>query len=112
MDLKALGVELCIKYILPTVKNIIKSAISKIGKSLYEKLNDRFKSALESFGEAVEKMVKENKADKLKKRITCCRLGFVFFEKVYRVLEELLPEYSAAIQDAENRLEKLNGGHE
>lgn len=110
MNLKALGVELCIKYVVPAVKKIIKSAISRIGKNLYERLYDRFKSALESFGEALEKMFQTTEPEKLKKRIECCRLGLSFFEKIYRVLEDVLPEYSAAVAEANEKLSRIEGG--
>lgn len=112
MDLKVLGVQLCVKYVVPAIKKIIKSAISKLGKNLYEKLYDRFKSALESFGEALEKMFQTTDPEKLKKRVDCCRLGLSFFEKIHQVLEEVLPEYSAAVAEASEKLSRIEGGLE
>lgn len=109
MDFKSIGVQLCVKYIVPAVKKIVKSAISRLGKSLYEKLYDRFKSALESFGEAVEKMFKTTEPEKLKKRLECCILGLKFFEKIHQVLEEVLPEYSAAIAEAKEKYNRITG---
>ncbi len=110
MNLKNFGLELCKKYVFPIITTIVKSAISKIGKSLYEKLYDKFQKALESFGEAVEKMFNTDNPEKLKKRIECCSLGLGFFEKIHQVLEEIIPEYSAAIAEAKERLEKITSG--
>ena len=103
MNLQTLGIELCIKYVVPAVKKIIKSAISKLGKNLYEKLYDRFKSALESLGEAIQKMLDTDDPEKLQKRLDCCELGLKFFEKIYQVLDEVLPEYKKAIEQAKNK---------
>jgi len=112
MDFKSIGIALCVKYVVPAVKKIIKSAISRLGKNLYEKLYDRFKSALESFGEALNKMFQTTDPEKLKKRIECCRLGLGFFEKIHQVLEEVLPDYSAAVAEASEKLSRLNEGVE
>lgn len=109
MDLKGLGVELCVKYVLPFVQKILSSAISKISKRLYERLYTRFKTAVDSFENALKKLGEANDQKSLKKRLACCKLGLSFFEQIYKILDELLPEYSAAIEDAE---EKLNRGEE
>ena len=110
IDLKTLGIELCIKYVVPAVQKIIKSAISKLGKNLYEKLYDRFKSALESFGGAVEKLFNTTDLKKFKKSLDCCELGLKFFEKIHKVLDELLPEYTAAIEEAKNKYAQISEG--
>lgn len=103
MNFKQLAVTLCVKYVLPKLKQIAKSAISSLGKSLYEKLYNRFKSALDSFEKALNKMFETDDPKKLEKRLTCCSLGIWFFEKIYDVLDEVLPEYQAAIRKAKEK---------
>ena len=109
MDLKGIGAKLCVRYVVPYVTKIIKSAISTLSKCLYEKLYNRFKNALESFENALNKAVETTDPKKLKKRILCCRLGLGFFEKINQVLNEVIPNYAAAITQAEEKYSELTG---
>lgn len=109
MDFKKIAVELLVKYVAPIVTKIIKSKIATIGKSLYEKLYNRIVDALKSFEGALEKMFQTKDPKKLQKRIVCCRLGLKFFEKIYSVLDSLIPEYAATITQAEEIYEKITG---
>jgi len=108
MDLK-IAVNLLLKYVAPIVTKIIKSKISIIGKSLYEKLYNRIVDALKSFESALEKMFDTEKPEKLKKRIVCCSLGLKFFEKIHQTLDEVIPDYSAAIEEAKEKYKNLTG---
>lgn len=109
MSLKEIGAKLCIRYVVPCVTKIIKSAISTLSKCIYEKLYNRFKNALESFENALEKIIETTDPKKLKKRILCCRLGLSFFEKINQVLNEVIPNYAAAITQAEEKYSELTG---
>lgn len=109
MDLKLIGTELFIKYVLPCVKTIAKSLISTIGKSIYEKLYTKFVKALKSFEDALKKCFSTSDAKKLEKRLRCCKLGFVYFERIKLTLEKALNDYAAAIQEAETRYNELTG---
>lgn len=109
MSLKGIGAKLCIRYVVPCVTKIIKSAISTLSKCIYEKLYNRFKNALESFENALEKIIETTDPKKLKKRILCCRLGLSFFEKINQVLNEVIPNYAAAITQAEEKYSELTG---
>ena len=81
MEIKV-AIALITKYLAPIVTKIIKSKISTIGKSLYEKL---------------------------KKRIVCCDLGLNFFTKIHSLLDEVLPEYTAAVEEAKIKYSELTG---
>ena len=107
MNFKQLAVTLCVKYVLPKLKDIAKSAISALGKSLYERFYNRFKSALDSFEKALNKLFETEEPKKLEKRLRCCSLGIWFFEKIYDVLDEVLPEYQAAIRKAKEKYYEL-----
>lgn len=103
MGLKGLGLKVCQDFILPKIKKITKSLIANIAKSLYERLYIRFTKALESFEEALDKLLKTNDIDKLRKRLKCCKLGLEFFEKIGDALNNVLADYNAAILEAEER---------
>ncbi len=110
MSVKGIAIKICVAYVLPCLVKIGKSLISRIGKTMYEKLYDRFTKALASLEEALNKIFEvENDPKKLKKRIVCCKLGFKFFEKIKDVLDDVLCDYSAAIGEAENKYETLTG---
>lgn len=109
MSLKGLGLKVCQEYILPGIKKIAKSFISNIGKSLYERLYTRFAKALNSFEEALDKLLETDDLEKLKKRLKCCKLGLVFFEKMDVALNNVLADYNAAILEAEEKLLELGG---
>lgn len=108
MEIK-IAISLLVKYLAPIVTKIIKSKISAIGKTLYEKLYNRIVDALQSFEKALTKCLKTDDVKKLKKNIVCCSLGLKFFTKIYEVLEGVLPEYEAAIEEAKNRYNNLTG---
>ena len=109
MNLKGLALKVCINYVLPYLAKIGKSFISNVGKSMYERLYKRFTHALERLEEAINKIFETEEPKKLKKRITCCKLGLKFFEKIKDVLDDVLCDYSAAIEDAENKYENITG---
>jgi hexokinase len=108
MNFKNLGANLCIKFLLPKLGAILKSLISKLAKNVYEKLYNRFKSALESFEKALNKLFETDDVQKLEKRLTCCSLGIWFFEKIYDILDEILPEYQAAIRKAKDKYYEMS----
>lgn len=109
MNLKGLALKVCVNYVFPYLAKIGKSLISNAGKSMYERLYKRFTHALESLEEAINKIFETEKPKKLKKRITCCKLGLKFFEKIKDVLDDVLCDYSAAIGEAENKYENITG---
>lgn len=109
MSLEGLALLACQKYVLPKVKEIAKSFIANLGKSLYERLYTRFTKALQSFEAAIDKMVATKDIDKLKKRLKCCKLGLAFFEKMDEALNNVLADYNAAIADAEEKYLQMGG---
>lgn len=109
MNLKGLALKVCTSYVLPYLVKIGKSLISNIGKSMYERLYKSFLHALDSLEEAISKIFETDNPKKLKKRITCCKLGLKFFEKIKDVLDDVLCDYSAAIGEAENKYEQITG---
>ena len=108
MEIKV-AIALITKYLAPIVTKIIKSKISTIGKSLYEKLYNRIVDALNSFEKALTKCLNSNDPKKLKKRIVCCDLGLNFFTKIHSLLDEVLPEYTAAVEEAKIKYSELTG---
>lgn len=111
IELKA-GLALCVKYVLPVLKKIAVSAISKIGKSTYEKLYDKFIKALESFTHAVEKLLEAEDIEKIKKDLICCELGYKFFEKIKVALDKALLNFANALSIAEARFQDKGGNLE
>ena len=103
------GVAILIKVLAPKIKTILASFISNIGKSLYEKLYEKMKAAVESFEAALEKLTAAKDEKKLKKRLICCKIGFGFFEKINEALTEMLPDYAAIIEEREKEYEELTG---
>ena len=103
------GVAILIKFLAPKIKTILSSFISNIGKSLYEKLFEKMKAAVESFEAALEKLTAAKDEKKLKKRLICCKIGFGFFEKINEALTEMLPDYAAIIEEKEKEYEELTG---
>lgn len=108
MEIKV-AIALITKYLAPIVTKIIKSKISTIGKSLYEKLYNRIVDALKSFEKALTDCLNTTEPKKLKKRLVCCELGLKFFTKIHLLLEDILPEYSAAIDEAKTKYSELTG---
>lgn len=108
MEIKV-AIALITKYLAPIVTKIIKSKISTIGKSLYEKLYNRIVDALNSFENALTKCLNTTDTKKLKKRIVCCDLGLKFFTRIHSLLDDVLPEYSAAVEEAKNKYSELTG---
>ena len=104
-----IGVDLCVKYVLPLLKKIAASVISKAGKSAYEKLYSKFTNALESFEAALIKCSQTDDVSKLKKHIACCRLGLSFFEKMKSALDGVLAGYRCSLDIAEARFCNLGG---
>ena len=109
IDIKS-GVILAGKIILPTLKKIIKSAISKIGKQSYDKLYNRFCDGLASFETALSKCLNTTDVNKLEKHITLAKIGLGFYEQMHTTLDSMLPDYNAIILEASERLENLKNG--
>ena len=109
MGLKELGISLCVTYLLPKLNAIIKSAISKVAKNLYERLYKRFKAVLESYEKALNKLSQTDDPKKLKKRLNCCALGHRFLTDICNILTGVLPEYEAMINSAGTKYYKLTG---
>ena len=109
MDIIGIALSVSKKYLLPAVKKIGISFISNAGKTSYEKLYSRFTKATESFEVALSKLSDTSDIKKFQKRVKCCRLGLNFFLKIHAVLEEILADYSAAVEDAESKLCNLTG---
>lgn len=108
MDIK-IAVGLLVKYVAPIVTKIIKSKISVLARNLYEKSYNRFVEATKSFEQALEKCFDTTDPKKLKKRILCCELGLKFFEKIHAVLDDLIPEYNAALLEAKEKYNRITG---
>lgn len=109
MNIQGIGLKVCVGYVLPYLVKITKSLISHLAKSMYEKLYNRFTNALNSIEAAIDKLLTTKDAKKLKKGILCCKLGLKFLEKIKEVLEDVLPDYNAALGEAENKLAELTG---
>lgn len=111
MNIK-IAATLAVKYLAPLVCKIIKSKISIIGKSLYEKLHNKFLDALESFEKAIEECFTVKDPKKLKKKLDCCSLGFKFFVKMNNLLNEAIPEYAAALEEGKLKYIELTGSND
>ncbi len=109
MGLKEYGISLCVTWLLPKLGAILKSAISKIAKNLYERLYKRFKAVLESYEKALNKLSQTDDPKKLKKRLNCCVLGHRFLTDIFNILNDVLPEYEAIINSAGTKYYRLTG---
>ncbi len=101
------GFEIAKNYVLPIVKTIAKSFISRYGKTTYEKLYKHFTEGLVSFETALSKCLNSTDVKKLKKHIECAKLGLAFYEQVHITLDSVLAEYNAIILESEERLKTL-----